>query len=525
VIRPLILLVALIAGPASAQEDAAPPVPAAEDPAFDVLEYRIEGNTVLSRLAVETAVYPHLGPERRFADVEAARASLEKTYQSAGYLTVLVEIPEQQVQQGIVRLRVTEGRVGKLRIQGARYFDNGYLRAQVPSLAEGIVPQFQEVQRELAAVGRNPDRKVTPVLRPGKAPGEVEVDLKVEDQLPLHGDVELNNRQTPDTEPLRFQASLRYDNLWQRGHSVSALFQTAPEDTEDVRVFSGTYVMPVDDDGSVLAFYGVRSDSDVASIGGTNVIGKGNILGGRWIKPLRGREDYFHSLAVGIDYKDFDETVRQGSDDFQTPVTYVPITAQYRFTASGRRTHSGSIGLNAAPRLLPENDDDEFEEKRFAASGAYVYLRGDWTTEQPLPRSLRLRARAEGQLSSGPLISNEQYSAGGAENVRGYLEAERFGDDAIVGSLELQWRVPRLGSAEAVQELLAIAFVDAGILWVREALPDQQEQFGLSSAGLGLRLKAYSHLVASLDVAVPFAAGQETDLHDPRAHFRVAYQF
>lgn len=518
------LLAASIAGPSLAQDDAQAPA-AAEDPAFAVLEYRIEGNTVLPRLAVETAVYPHLGPGRRFSDVEAARASLEKAYQGAGYLTVLVDIPEQQVAQGIVRLRVTEGRIGRLRVQGARYFDNGYLRAQVPSLAEGTVPQFQEVQRELAAVGRNPDRKVTPVLRPGKAPGEVEVDLKVEDKLPLHGDVELNNRQTPDTEPLRFQASLRYDNVWQRGHSVSVLYQTAPEDTEDVRVFSGTYVIPVDDEGSVLAFYGVRSDSDVASIGGTNVVGNGNILGARWIKPLGGREGYFYSLALGLDYKDFGETVRLGSDSFDTPVTYMPVTAQYRFTASGRRTHSGSIGLNAAPRLLPENDDEEFAEKRFAASAAYLYLRGDWATEQPLPRALTLRVRAEGQWASGPLISNEQFSAGGSDSVRGYLEAEVFGDDGITGGLELQWRAPKFGSGEAVRELLAIAFVDAGILWVQEPLPDQRDEFGLSSAGVGLRLKAYSSLVASLDIAVPFAATPNTDLHDPRTHFRVAYQF
>src|SRR5215471_5436927 len=49
----------------------------APDPAFDILEYRIEGNSTLSNLAIERAVYPHLGEKKRIADVERARVSLE----------------------------------------------------------------------------------------------------------------------------------------------------------------------------------------------------------------------------------------------------------------------------------------------------------------------------------------------------------------------------------------------------------------------------------------------------------------
>ena len=71
--------------------------PAAEQglPRFDIYQYVVGGNSVLSALAIELAVTPHLGELKTLRDVEAARAALEKAYQKAGYLTVAVSIPEQ----------------------------------------------------------------------------------------------------------------------------------------------------------------------------------------------------------------------------------------------------------------------------------------------------------------------------------------------------------------------------------------------------------------------------------------------
>ncbi|OYU73614.1 MAG: hypothetical protein CFE45_36845, partial [Burkholderiales bacterium PBB5] len=73
-----------------------------EAPAFDVLEFEVEGNSVLPVAVVEAAVLPHLGPQRGMAAVEAARAALDQAYQKAGYLSVVVDIPEQRVDGGLV---------------------------------------------------------------------------------------------------------------------------------------------------------------------------------------------------------------------------------------------------------------------------------------------------------------------------------------------------------------------------------------------------------------------------------------
>lgn len=498
------------------------PAQAAES-RFDVLEYQVEGNSVLAAIVIERAVYPHLGESRTIGDVEAARAGLERAYREAGYATVVVDIPEQEVGNGVVRLVVTEGAVERLRVTGSRYYSLGAIRAAVPALAPGTVPYFPEVQAQLGALA-TADRTVTPVLRPGREPGGVEVELKVDDRLPLHGSLELSNQYSPNTARLRAAASLRYDNLWQRSHSLSLFALTAPEEPSNTTVLSANYLAPVG--GSYLAAYAVYSDSSVAAIGNVDQIGRGTVAGLRYIKPLPPRERWLHRLTVGVDYKDFrEETVLQGADSVKTPISYLPFVVQYGFSAQDA---SGVTEGNAAIHFGVNGitgREQAFADKRFKARPNFIYLRGDLQRTQRLPADWLLVGRADFQASSQPLISNEQFTAGGAYSVRGYLEAEVLGDQGVRGRIE--GRTPslheRLGAR--VDEARALAFVDAAHLRIQDPLPEQRQTFDIWSAGLGLRLRAARALLAWLDVAWPFKATAYTPADRARLLFRVAYEF
>ena len=249
----LCLLTGMAAATTTVAADVAAPAADQGLPRFDIYQYVVGGNSVLSALAIELAVTPYLGEGKTLRDVEGARAALEKAYQKAGYLTVAVSIPEQAVDTGEVALKVVEGEVDRLRVSGAEYTLPSSVKAAVPELAEGKVPNFPVLQAQVAALNRTADARITPVLKAGALPGTVEVQLDVDDQLPLHGSVEVNNRQTPNTTATRLSASLRYDNLWQRHHSVSLTLQAAPERPSDARVASLSYTLPVEPIDSVLS--------------------------------------------------------------------------------------------------------------------------------------------------------------------------------------------------------------------------------------------------------------------------------
>src|SRR5262249_46654397 len=148
---------------------AAPPVH------FDIDEYRVEGADSLPQLEIEAAVYPYLGPRRSSEDVEKARAAVEKAYHDKGFQTASVTIPQQDAQRGFIVLKVSENRVGRLRVKGSRYFDLDNIKRNAASLKEGVLPDFKEVTKDIVALNRWPDRRVTPALRAGVTPGTVDV--------------------------------------------------------------------------------------------------------------------------------------------------------------------------------------------------------------------------------------------------------------------------------------------------------------------------------------------------------------
>jgi hemolysin activation/secretion protein len=490
-----------------AQAIAQAPAAAAAEARFDILEFQIEGNTVLDAMTIERAVMPELGPARDMAAVEAARTALEAAYQKAGFLTVLVDVPEQHVDSGIVLLSVTEGKVDRLYVTGSRYHDQGWIRAAVPELAAGKVPDFNQVQQQLASVSSD-DRKVQPVLRPGQFPGTVEVDLQVDDRLPLSGSVEVNNFHSRDTEPMRLVASLRYDNLFQRDHSIALTAIGTPTQPSESQVLLANYVIPTSAVNH-WAFSVVWSNSNVETLGGTQVLGNGTTIGVRrqWNFGSSGT----HSLSLGVDYKNLKEKIPSSNGTISTPLQYAPLQFSYAGAwSSGSDTYLLSSGLTTAfgallqrsVECVPGVVDDQFNCKRQGASGSFAALKfdGRWA------RSFGWGSaglRFGGQLASGPLVSPEQYALGGAETVRGYLDATVLGDSAGLLSLELRSANLAPTQDSLLTNLTVLAFVDAGIAYLIEPGFGQTASVSLVGTGFGMRFAFAPQIEGGVDLGWP----------------------
>ena len=499
--------------------------PAAESNRFDILEYVIEGNSTLPQQRIEEAVYPFMGEHKTIEDVQQAREALEKAYHASGYLTVFVNIPEQKVQGGEVRLQVTEGKVERLKVSGSRYYSLGDIKAGAAELEEGKVPNFNTVQKELGELNRSAGRKVTPVLRSGRIPGTIEAELKVDDQLPLHASVEVNDRYSRDTTKTRLSAAVRYDNLWQEGHSLNLNFQVAPEAPEESRVLVATYVAPLAS-GNTLAAYAVASDTDVTTVGGINSLGKGTILGLRYILPLRPLPGVFHSVSLGADYKDYKDSVLfGGSQDSNLPITYLPFTLGYDLSLISQKDQV-QIGLSSIFSLRDVvSDSAEFAAKRTGARANFFYLKADLRHRHVFGNGITLAENLSAQFADSPLISNEQMAAGGADTVRGYPESAALGDRGVRVGLELS--SPSLAGAWApiLNELRVLGFAEAARLQYLEATALQDSRFDLASIGLGMRFRAARHVSGALDYAWPLEDAGGVVAGNGRVHFRLGAEW
>jgi hemolysin activation/secretion protein len=512
---------------AAAQATAAAELSPGVAETFDIYEFRVLGNTKLDVRQIEAAVYPQLGEQRTFATVEAARDALVEAYRKAGFGTVLVDIPEQTVDDGIVRLQVTEGRVEKVRIAGAKYYSQRRILSRLTAVAPGIVPNLPQLQAQLTTLaGEARDREITPTLKPGSTPGTLAVEFAVKDHLPLHASLEVNNRYTADTSPTRLVASVSYENMFQRADTLGLQYQTSPGKPSEVQVGALTYLGHTAHDDLTWSGYAIRSKSDVAAIGTLSVIGNGTIVGARLNRVLSASSTSVQTLSFGADWKDFGEDIRLPDDvSARTPIHYLMWTAQY---GAGRHGDSvdlqNQFGASFGIRGLGA-DDRAFEYKRYGAHAGFLVLRDNASVSWRLGGGWSLAGRLGLQYAEQPMISNEQLSLGGVDTVRGYLDAEALVDSGMAASVEL--RTPVLHRSKAAVD--GVLFYDRGVGMVQQPLTSEitahRVRTDLAGWGAGVHMVIGQSLDAMVDWSVPVFRGTRTRVGDGRVDFNVKYSF
>ena len=444
-------------------------------PMFSIWEYQINGSTLLEVKAIELTLYPYLGQDKTIENIYAAVDALKKLYRKSGFPAVDIVPPPQDIKLGVVRLEVTEGKVSRLRVSGSRYFSLQEIKALVPSVQQGQPVHIGSFQKDISKLNRKTSNlRVTPVFKQGRSPGTVEVDLRVRDKFPLNSHVELNNFATRNTTGTRLSVSLGYDNLWLKNHNWSLQLQTSPENTNEVRVLATTYVLPIFNDAAKLAIYAVKSDSEIAAVGDTVVIGNGNIFGFRYVLPLVSTRTYLHSISTGIDFKDFNETISVlGSDgDLSRPISYASFAGLYNATmiSPGVTTTLG-LGVGLGIRNFPGADGQlAFTQKRFRGKSNFIHFQAKLKRERRFDNDWLLAAKTKIQLSDSSLISNEQFSAGGNGSVRAYFESEKVGDEGIVASLQLSTPSIHKRLPKSFNKLRFLTFVDSAYLRIKDEI-------------------------------------------------------
>jgi len=537
------LVLGLSAGillPAAAFAADSPPQIVAPPESFAILAIDVVGVTKLPAGAVERTVYPFMGPGKTAADVEAARKAIQDAYAAAGFEATVVEVPPQPQEdfaQGLVQIRVGEAPVANVKVSGSRHHSAMVLLRQLPSVRSGEPLNFKNLQRELEVANRFPDREVVPAFDAGAEPGTIDVDLKVRDSFPGHVSAELNNDHSPNTTMLRLTGSARYSNLWELGHTVTAGFAIAPQRRSDSEAYFGSYSLPFLGAPWTLILSGYYSNSDIAALGGTNVLGNGYQIGAQLLYKLPIDRDY-HAVRLGVDYKDFKQDIGlRGTTISNAPIRYVPLTLGYNFSAARDKTAldvgiSSTLGLRVMKRITcfdPSatvcRPEDQFTNREVDSIENFAHINLDATYTRTIPGDWVGEVRLSAQYADSHLVSNEQFAIGGLTTARGYYQSEVVGDRGVALSAEV--RAPSLATqiGTFVDELRFFAFADGGIVSVIDPLPDTISVHRIASVGGGLRLKVFGTFTGEAVVGVPLRSTTDTSRNDPRFTFLVKGEF
>ncbi|HME71552.1 MAG TPA: POTRA domain-containing protein [Myxococcota bacterium] len=539
--------------------------PGAAQLSFKISEFEVVGNTLLSPSRVDKVLEPYIGEGKKISDVQAARDALQKAYDDDGFLTVAVTIPQQTIEAGRVHLQVVEARLGAVNIQndGVHWFSDESIRELTPSLYPGAMLRREDLEKDMTAANANPDRKVRPVLKSGAEPGTVDLDLIVDDQMPLHGTVTLNNDHTPGSPEYRLINELRYGNLWGLEHEFSVFYEFSPIGSfNDVQIVGGSYHAPMPWSARQSLFYYVvysNTTNGLVTAPGLNALGNGVNMGLRYQVQLPTfglPEGFTHQISFGVDRKDVNNTVASTTEGITTPITYLPFSIDYTGTWSGDQAYAalrlgGSFNRTG---LIPGDTKENFQANRGGVNPSNPvtgnYGIGSFSLDYtlripallqtvaaghliPLPKPDRsfaddwtFNVRTHGQVATQPLIATEELTAGGVDSVRGYLQSELFADNGIDAQFEI--RAPTLHNffgGYAKENAQFVVFYDAAVLYTLDPGEGQVPKENIEGYGVGVRAGLFDHITVQIFVGIPQVSTISTTADSPRYHLQFSAGF
>lgn len=498
---------------------------------FEISRFDVSGNTLLPQAEVEAAVAPYAGAGRDFGDVQRALEALQDLYHARGYKVVTVQLPEQELNGGVVRLQVIQPRIRQVTVSGNRWFSSANVRASLPTLRPGATPNLDQVSSNLRLVNENPAKKVSLSLADAQGPealgDAIDAHVDVVDERPWRVALNVDNTGLDATGKTHAGVLLQHADLWSRDDVGTIQYTTTAERPDRVAVWAAGYHMPLYSLGDSVDLFASYSNVDSGAVNAglfdLAVSGKGAVYGARYNHILPKRGEYQSRLVYGLDYKAFKNNVVFGGQDFGNDVTVHPLSLGYVGSYAmkdGQADFSLAVLQNLAGG--PRGGTADFAAVRSDAKAAYTMLRFSFSIASVIVHDWQTRVLVNGQVTADALVPGEQFGAGGATTVRGFGERDLATDSGEVTNVELY--TPNL-CTRALWQCRLLGFYDSAYGERHHTLPGELQRTAISSAGLGLRFAAGSQASVQLDYGHALHVGEVTATSKNKLHVRVALAY
>lgn len=415
-----------------------------------------------------------------------------------------------------------------LKINAVNINGNRYFRKSVIKYLLGVKPQKElnvaKLQKNLRLLQDNPDLSIETSLEPVELTDTVNVNLKVNEHLPIHVSSFWNNIDQSYYGQQMTGTNVTINNVTGLNDTLSA---TAITDAKVHGIFTH-YEVPINS-------HGTRFGLDYSFLKATP-IGKDytpyKIRGDIWsispsiIQVLVAKENLRLSTDLNMDFRQVRTTAfrnttieREQIRDIRWGVNLANNGEHYEL-ATRQEVTVGLPILGGSPNSSPDLSN---------TGGGSQFLKyiGTYYLSHELPWSMAAVLNGTVQWSPWTLPGTDVGGLGGTYAGRGYTEGILSADSLIFTSGELHfpafmipksWKIPKtdINIRESVRFL---TFVDYGAGFVNDKNIDPNQSKQILSTGVGARVEFSKYLSGRCDLGIPLIRHTGGVPHHARIHF------
>lgn len=480
-------------------------------PQVQVQRFEITGNTSIPTEVLHAIVAPYEGKSMTLLEVYDVADLLTRHYRTSGYTLASAFVPEQEVSSGVIRLEVIEGRLGEVRVEGAKRLRPGFVKWQLNELKPGEVVRDAPLTKEALLLNDLPGVEAQAVLLPGSEFGTSDLVVKARERW-LDGSVGYDNYGRESIGESRLTGALGVNGLLGVGDrlDLSAVYAEA-----DLLHYGRlAYSVPVSPWGTRAQVYYSSYDYAVDSkkLGpGFSVLdidGEGDNFGLNLLHPVW--RSAKKNLYVGLGYDrtvTYQEETTFGSE-FKQHIGVAALSALFDYVGSDRSYSTASASLRT--NFQGNGRDPVLRTLENNAQAARLQV--DLSHWRPVWRELSTLLRFSGVLTPDPLLDTEQFRLGGNASVRAYPSSELAGDEGFFASGELQHPVRMF---PGLQGQVLKAFVDTGRVYRKNHnLLGVEASESLSGVGVGYQALAFGRVTVDATLAYPIGQHESSDDDD-----------
>lgn len=497
----------------------APADPAADaGPRLQVNGFTLEGNSALGSEELLGLLADLPGKELSVGQLQAAANRITRRYREQGYPLARAYLPAQEIEGGVVKIAVLEGRYGEIKVDNPVGLGGSAL-APLSALKAGDAVQGQPLERSLLLLQDTPGVEVKSTLRPGASTGTTDLLVGLQQAPLVTGSVDMDNYGNRFVGQYRLGGTLNLNNLLNLGDRLSLRAMGSDQDQHYGRV---AYQLPL---GPWATQFGVAySDMDYElgkDFDDLRAHGNARIASVYAIQPLVRSRDFSLFTQLQFDdkrLKDDIDLFDEKSDKHARVVT-LTLNGNSLDDLLGGGVNSFALGWSQGSLTLDGAQAQRTDDATAGTRGRFHKLNPSLVRLQRLSDRFSLYTQLQGQWADGNLDSSEKLYLGGAYGVRAYPQGEASGDQGWLANIELRYAL-----TEAWQ---LSTFVDHGEVRLnKNTWTSDDNHRSLSGAGFGALWAAHDWQVNAVAAWKLGNAEAESDVErTPRVWAQVVRAF